>query len=149
MTFDSHQRALLASLADVLIPASEGFPSASEAGVAGQALDQVLVSRPDLAVGLKKLLAQAGTRPAAEFVAQLRASDPMSFGILAELIPGAYFLNPHVRSKLGYHGQGPRPIDPDAEQVEESLLRAVTDRGPIYRPTPGNTTPASPPAGHG
>ena len=137
MTFDSHQRALLASLADVLIPASEGLPSASEAGVAGDALDQVLVLRPDLAGGLKKLLAQAGTRPAPEFVAQLRSSDPMSFGILAELIPGAYFLNPYVRTKLGYHGQGPRPIDPDADQLDESLVRAVIDRGPIYRPTPG------------
>ena len=94
------------------------------------------MSRPDLAAGLKKLLAQAGARPAAEFVAQLQSSDPTSYGILAELIPGAYFLNPQVRSILGYHDQGPRPINPDADRLDESLLQAVIDRGPIYRPTP-------------
>ena len=43
MTFDPTERAVLAGLADVLIPAGEGgFPSASEAGVAGQVLDEVL-----------------------------------------------------------------------------------------------------------
>ena len=136
MTFDANERAVLARLADVLIPAGEGFPSAHEAGVAGDGLDQVLALRPELAAGLKKILALAGDRPAAEVVAQLQASDPIGFGILAELIPGAYFLNPHVRSKLGYHGQSPRPIDPHADYLEEGLLEAVTARGPMYRATP-------------
>ena len=49
MTFDSNERAVLAALADVLIPAAEGFPAASQAGVAGGGLDAVLSFRPDLA----------------------------------------------------------------------------------------------------
>ena len=36
MTFDDQDRALLAQLADVLIPAGENMPSASQAGVAGR-----------------------------------------------------------------------------------------------------------------
>ena len=62
MTFDEDERAILASLADVLIPAGDGFPSASEAGVAGEGLDQVLAFRPDLATALKSILAFARGR---------------------------------------------------------------------------------------
>ena len=136
MTFDATERAVLAGLADVLIPAGDGFSSASEAGVAGQVLDEVLSVRPDLAAGLKKLLASAKGKPAAEFLAELQNVDPASFGLLAELVPGAYFLNPQVRASLGYHGQGPHPIDPRPDYLDDGLLQSVIDRGPIYRPTP-------------
>src|SRR5678815_4258178 len=136
MTFDATERAVLAGLADALIPAGEGFSSASEAGVAGQLLDEVLSVRPDLGAGLKKLLASANGKPAAEFLAELQNVDPASFGLLAELVPGAYFLNPQVRASLGYHGQGPHPIDPRPDYLDDGLLQSVIGRGPIYRPTP-------------
>ena len=137
MTFDPTERALLANLADVLIPAGEGFPSASEAGVADAGLDQVLSVRPDLAAGLKKILASASGRPPAEVVVELQTKDPAGFGVLAEVVPGAYFLNPQVRAKLGYRGQGARPIDPRADYLEDGLLQSALKRGPVYRPTPG------------
>lgn len=137
MTFDANERSVLAGLADVLIPAGEGFPSASEAEVAGEGLNQVLSVRPDLAAGLKQLLVSARGRPPVEVVADLRKSDPAGFGILAELVPGAYFLNPQVRERLGYHGQGPRPFDPRPDYLEDDLLQSVMNRGPIYRPTTG------------
>lgn len=136
MPFDPHERSTFASLADILIPAGDGFPAASAAGVAGDGLDQVLSLRPDLAQGLKELLAAADKHPASEFVAQLKESDPAGFGLLAELVPAAYFLNPDVRAKLNYHGQGPRPIDPQPDYLDDGLLQSVVDRGPIYRPTP-------------
>ena len=136
MTFDSNERALLAALADILIPAGKDFPSASKAGVAGEGLDQVLSARIELAAGLKKLLALANGRAAAEYVAELQNSDPASFSILAEIVPGAYFLNPEVRAKLGYHGQGPQPIDPHPDYLDDGLLQSVIDRGPVYRLTP-------------
>ena len=137
MTFDATERAALAVLADVLIPAGDGFPSASEAGVAGDGLDQVLLVRPDLAAGLKQLLAAARGLSAAEFVAQLQNHNSADFRLLAELVPGAYLLNPEVRAKLGYHGQNPRPIESRADYLDEGLLQAVIDRGSVYRPTPG------------
>jgi len=137
MTFDGNERALLADLADVLIPAGEGFPSAREAGVSGDGLDQVLTFRPDLAAGLKNILATARGRPATEFVAELQTQNPDAFGILAEVVPGAYFLNAQVGAKLGYHGQDPRAINPRPDYLDDGLLQSVVDRGPIYRPTPG------------
>ena len=136
MTFDANERAVLAALADVLIPAAEGFPAASQAGVADEGLDAVLSFRPDLAGGLKSLLASARGRAAAEVVADLKEEDPASFGLLAEIVPGAYFLNPRVRALLGYAGQVPHPIDPHPEYLDDGLLQSVLDRGPIYRPTP-------------
>ncbi len=137
MSFDSDERRLLGELADVLIPAGEGFLSASEAGVSGAGLDQALSFRPDLADGLKRLIAAARGRSATEFVAELRRSDAEGFGLLAEFVPGAYFLNPRVREKLGYAGQSARSIDPHPDYFDEGLLQSVIDRGPIYRATPG------------
>jgi len=137
MTFDTNQRALLATLADVLIPAGDGFPSASQAGVAGEGLDQVISFRPDLASGLMKVLERAKGYPPADALADLEKNDPAAFGVLAEFVPGAYFLNPRVRDQLGYGGQAPRAIDPHPDYLDDGLLQSVLDRGPIYRPTPG------------
>jgi hypothetical protein len=139
MSLTAAERARLAALADVLIPAGDGFPAASQAGVAAEGIDQVLAVRPDLEEPLRTLLA-AAERPAAEAVAGLKAARPDLFGALAEAVPGAYFLNPEVRRRLGYGGQSPRPIDPRPDYLDDGLLQSVIDRGPIYRPTP-------PPAG--
>jgi hypothetical protein len=136
---DPNQRLMLAQLADVIIPADGNFPSASEAGVAGNGLDETICYRPDFVPGLKLLLenAAAAGRPAAEFLTQLRCTDPAAFGLLTEVVASAYFLNAQVKAKLGYAGQGPRPIEPHPDYLEEGLLQSVIDRGPIYRPTPG------------
>jgi hypothetical protein len=136
MNLTPEERQLLASLADCLIPAGSGFPSASVAGVANQGLDQLLAVRPDLLDPLKGLLLRAKDRSPAEFLQELQANDPVSFAILAESVPGAYFLNPNVRAKLKYDGQSARPIDPREDYLEDGLLQSVIDRGPIYRPTP-------------
>ena len=136
MNLTSAERQLLAALADLLIPAGNGFPSASEAGAANEGLDQLLAVRPDLLNPLKSLLLRARDRSPTEFIAELQRNDSAAFGVLAELVPGAYFLNPDVRTKLKYDGQSARPIDPREDYLEDGLLQSVIDRGPIYRPTP-------------
>ena len=141
MTLTPTERQLLAKLADILIPAGSEFPSASEAGVAHHGLDQLLEVRPDLLDPLKALLLRARGRSPDEFCRDLRANDPAAFGVLAELVPGAYFLNADVRAKLKYDGQSGRPIDPRADYLDDGLLQSVIDRGPIYRPTPSTQQP--------
>jgi hypothetical protein len=140
MNLNTEERSVLAGLADVLIPAGDGFPAASMAGVTSEGLDRLLAVRPDLTPGLKKLLSAAKGREPAEVMAELKATDPAGFGILTELVPGAYFMNPDVRSALGYDGQVPHPIDPRPDHLEDGLLQSVIDRGPVYRSTPGNET---------
>ena len=56
MIVSDSRRATLASLADVLIPAGAGMPSASEAGVAGKWLDEFLDARPELGEHLVRIL---------------------------------------------------------------------------------------------
>ena len=136
MSFDQTSRDVFAGLADVLIPAGENMPSASGADVAGHRLDQVLTARPDLADALNDIINQARDREPAEVVADLQANDQAAFGVLAEIVPGAYFMNPNVQQAIGYAGQGSRPIDPRPDYMEDGLLESVIRRGPIYRPTP-------------
>jgi hypothetical protein len=136
VTFDPEERAVLGALADVLIPAGEGLPSASDAGVARDGLDQVLSFRPDLVDALKRLIAAARGCSAAAFVAELPRNDPAGFALLAELVPGAYFLNARVREELGYTGQKARPIAPRSDDLDDDLLQPVIERGQIYRATP-------------
>ncbi len=136
MMFSDQDRQLLAALADVLIPAADGMPSASQADVAGRGLDQVLTARPDLDAGLSDVLNQASGLDPAQFIADLQANDAAAFGVLAEIVPGAYFMNQEVRQAIGYAGQGPRTIDPRPDYMDDDLLASVIRRGPIYRPTP-------------
>ena len=136
MTFDPARRAILAGLADVLIPAGDGMPSASAAGVAEAGLDQVLVAVPSLAASLADVLAMAEGREPAEVVASLARTDPTAYGILTEVVTAAYFMNPEVRQAVGYTGQGPTPLDPRVDYMEDGLLESVIKRGPIYRTTP-------------
>src|SRR2546430_2504572 len=137
MSIDANESAVFAALADVLIPASEGFPSASEAGVAAEGLDEVLLFRPDVVTGLKNLLTSSRGQPPVEAVAVLQENDPDGFGLLTEIAAGAYFLNPQVLAKLGYTVQEPKPIDLHPDYLDDGLLQAVLNRGPIYRRTPG------------
>jgi hypothetical protein len=136
MNLTPEERQLLAALADLLIPAGSGFPSASEAGVAREGFDQLLTVRPDLLDPVKSLLLRAKDHSSAEFLQELQANDPAAFAVLAEAVPGAYFLSSDVRAKLKYDGQSARPIDPREDYLDDGLLQSVIDRGPVYRPTP-------------
>jgi len=59
VNFDPAQRAVLAGLADVLIPAGDGMPSASAGAVAEEGLNQVLAALPNLGASLADVLARA------------------------------------------------------------------------------------------
>jgi hypothetical protein len=141
MKFDQEERALFAALADVLVPAGDGMPSASQAGVADQWLDAVIVARPDLVNALKDVLGKARQHNPSETVAEWRSQDQAAFEVLAEIVPAAYFMNPEVQQAIGYAGRHPRPIDPRPDYMDHGLLESVIRRGPIYRPTPSAAPP--------
>jgi hypothetical protein len=128
----------LAAAGDVLIPKGDGMPSASEAGVAMRWLDEVLRLRPDFGPQLAAVLDRIKGADLAAAMERLRAEDPAGFAVLAEVVAGGYFLNPEVRSSIGYPGQQSVPIEheepPDYEQ--DGLIASVIARGPVYRPTP-------------
>jgi hypothetical protein len=136
--FDAERRAVLAAVADVLIPKGDGMPSASEAGVAARWLDEVLRLRPDFGPPLAAVIDRVKGVDPADAVVRVRGEDPAGFGVLAEVVAGGYFLNPEVRKAIGYPGQQSVPIQqedpPDYEQ--DGLIASVIARGRVYRPTP-------------
>ena len=138
VVFDAAARARLAALADALIPAADGMPSASEAGVAGEWLDAVLTAEPGFAGPLAAVLEHADVADPAGALKRIETTDPGGWGTLTTVVAGAYFLNPEIAQRVGYPGRRAIPIDADAEPdwAQDGLLDSVKSRGPIYRPTP-------------
>ena len=138
VVFDAGRRAVLAAVGDVLIPNADGMPSASEAGVAMRWLDELLRMRSDFGPQLAAVLDSINGADLAAAVERLRAEDPAGFGVLAEVVAGGYFLNPQVRSAIGYPGQESVPIEHEqpADYERDGLIASVIVRGPVYRPTP-------------
>lgn len=134
---DAPIRAVFLSIADVLIPEAEGMPAASQVGV-GDLLDRLLGLRPDLAEAFQRGIAACtgqAPRPATE---RLNREDPQALSAIGLIAAAAYYMTPKVRALIGYKGQESRPADPDETPayVSNGMLKVVTDRGPIFRPTP-------------
>ncbi len=135
------QRQTFAGIADVLIPAAEGMPSATQVGAHQEILDRAVELRPDLRPAFfRGLNAVAGQDPttAAE---HLNSKDPEALGAIGTLASAGYYMLQEVRDLIGYPGQENRPITIEEEPayVREGMLQEVIDRGPIYRRTPPNT----------
>jgi hypothetical protein len=135
---DADARARLAALADALIPAGDGMPSASEAGVAGEWLDAVIAAEPGFGPALAAVLADADVADPAGELRRIESTDPGGWGVLTTVVAGAYFLNPAIAERIGYPGRRAIPVDadPSPDWLEDGLLDSVKSRGTIYRPTP-------------
>ncbi len=129
---DDDARQTLIGLADLLIPASERMPSASQAGVGDTWIDRAMTARPDWVADLVALLARARGKEYRVILAELQTSEPATFTMLTEMVAGAYFMNPAVRALIGYPGQQAIAIKQVDEGLEE-LMAPVIQRGPIYR----------------
>ena len=138
MTFTDAQRAIFSGLADVLVPASEHMPAASEVDISGAGLDRVLRARPDLQAPLAGVLTEeAGIDPTAR-IHDIQRNDPAGFEALALAATGGYYTDASVRDLIGYPGQtydASRVTVPDID-ISDPMLQRVVARGPIYRPTP-------------
>ena len=132
------ERAVFAGLADVLIPAAEGMPAASDVDVHGAMLDSILGLRPDLSEAFQRGLAAAAGKPPADAAEALNRDDAEALGAIGIVASAGYYMSPAVRELIGYPGQVKRPPDPDEtpEYVANGMLQQVIDRGSIFVPTP-------------
>ncbi|MFC0548010.1 hypothetical protein [Kutzneria chonburiensis] len=132
---DDNLRRWLGGVADELIPAGDGMPAATEAGVAGGQLDLVLAVRPDLARALNRAWALAGEHEPAPALRLLADLDPRAHQALLEIVSGGYYTSSLVRRLLNYTGQQPVPVRPEDHPayLAEGLLDRVVERGPVHR----------------
>ena len=131
-------RATLAGLADVLVPAADGMPSASEIGVHERWVDRAIAARPDLAERLEAVLAVAAGRDPEAEVARLQAEEDEEFRMLLLVVTSAYYLSPKVKRLIRYPGQ--RAVEVFADQAEHDLRDGILDpviaRGSVWRAPP-------------
>ena len=140
-------RRRFAELADALIPGADGMPAPSSIGIGAQQLDVVLSSRPDLADGLRRALASSyDERDPIGWVETLAGLDPPAYEALVTAVVAGYYMHADVKRRLGYPGQTGQAVRGDAfpDYLTDGLLERVYERGPIYRPTPGEGAPESP-----
>ncbi len=139
-SLDADERATLSAIADFLIPAADGMPSAAE--VLGDArLRFVLAARPDLVEPLRAALRAEVGDDIGGRLERLERDDPTVLGALQLVVVAGYYTDKRVRELIGYPGQ--MAIDIRSWEyptyLEEGLIDAVLARGPVWRdPTTGD-----------
>jgi hypothetical protein len=131
---DAARKATFAAVAEHLIPAAHGMPSAGEI-VGDVRLRFVLGARPDLAEPLRAALRdELGPDPAAR-LATLERDEPASHAALLHVVVFGYYTDADVRERLGYPGQEARTLYswkvPDF--IQEGLTDQVLARGPVWK----------------
>ncbi|HUS23275.1 MAG TPA: hypothetical protein VMZ66_14825 [Aeromicrobium sp.] len=127
------ERTVLRQIADSLIPAAHGMPSAAEI-VTDDRLAFVLRARPDLLEPLK-----ASLRPelSPDVPARLEGlkEEPTNVSALQLTIVAGYYTDKRVKELIGYPGQ--MAIDVKSwlvpPYIEEGLIDAVLARGATWR----------------
>ncbi len=126
--------AILVGIADHLIPAAHGMPSARDVLTADR-LRFVLNARPDLAEPIRRALRDGlGDDPAAR-LAGLAEADPAALNALQLAIVGGYYTDKTVRELIGYPGQEAITIRSweVPSYVDEGLIDVVLARGAVWR----------------
>jgi hypothetical protein len=131
---DAAERATLSAVADRLIPAAGGMPSAADV-LGDDRLRFVLNARPDLIEPLR-----AGLRPdlGDDVHARLDAlgrDEPATLGALQLVIVAGYYTDRGVRELIGYPGQMALELRSweYPAYLEEGLIDAVLARGQVWR----------------
>ncbi len=165
-SLDAAERATLSAIADRLIPAAHGMPSAAEV-LDDARLRFVLNARPDLVEPLRAALRHELGDDSAARLESLGRDEPSTLGALQLVIVAGYYTDARVRELIGYPGQMALEVRSweYPAYLEEGLIDAVLARGPVWRdPATGqravdagaprtyaerwSTEPGSPEGGH-
>jgi hypothetical protein len=130
---DPARQAVLAGVADELIPAAHGMPSASSV-LDRRRIEFVLGARPDLLEPLSAALRPGLGDSAAERLEAL-AGEPANLDALQLTVVAGYYSDTDVRDRIGYPGQVARPVNPFdyPEYLAEGLIERVAERGRVWR----------------
>ena len=128
------EREILAAIADRLIPAAQGMPSAAEV-LTDDRLRFVLNARPDLIEPLRAALRPALGPDLTARLGALGRDEPAVLYALQLVIVAGYYTDKRVRELIGYPGQ--MAIELRSWELptylDEGLIDAVLARGPVWR----------------
>src|SRR4051794_14995199 len=127
------ERATFAAIADHLIPAAHGMPSAADV-VNADRVEFVLRARPDLAAPLHAALRSDLGSDVPHRLAGL-VEEPTCLSALQLTIVAGYYTDKGVRELIGYPGQMAIEVKSwlVPEYIEEGHIDAVLARGPVWR----------------
>jgi hypothetical protein len=128
------ERATLSAVADRLIPAAHGMPSAADV-VGDDRLRFVLNARPDLLEPLRAALRPTLGDDVPARLDRLGRDEPATLAALQLVLVAGYYTDRRVRELIGYPGQ--MALDIRSWQVpaylDEGLVDALLARGPSWR----------------
>jgi hypothetical protein len=134
VSLDATERATLNAIADRLIPAAHGMPSAADI-VGDDRLRFVLNARPDLLAPLRAALRPGLGDDVGARLNALGRDEPSTLGVLQLVIVAGYYTDRTVRELIGYPGQMALELHSweYPAYLEEGLIDAVLARGPVWR----------------
>jgi hypothetical protein len=130
---DANARATFAAVADHLIPAAHGMPSAAEV-VNDDRIAFVLRARPDLAQPLNAALrVDLGSEVQSRL--DKLVDEPANLSALQLTIVAGYYTDKRVRELIGYPGQMAIEVKSwlVPEYLDEGHIDAVLARGSVWR----------------
>ncbi len=136
---DPSERATLTAIAERLIPAADGMPSAADV-LGDDRLRFVLAARPDLVEPLRAALRSDLGDDVQARLETLGRDEPATLGALQLVIVAGYYTDRRVRELIAYPGQMALEVRSWEYPIylEEGLIDAVLARGPVWRdPTTG------------
>jgi hypothetical protein len=130
---DAAARQVFTAIADHLIPAAHGMPSAAEV-VTDDRINFVLKARPDLEAPLSAALRSDLGNDVAGRLAALEA-EPANLSALQLTIVAGYYTDKRVRELIGYPGQLAIEVKSwlVPEYLDEGHIDAVLARGSVWR----------------
>lgn len=133
-SLEAGERATLSAIADRLIPAAHGMPSAAEV-VGDDRLRFVLRARPDLLEPLRAALRPGLGDEVAARLDALGRDDPATLAAMQLVIVAGYYTDARVRGLIAYPGQMALELRSweYPAYLEEGLIDAVLARGDVWR----------------
>jgi hypothetical protein len=133
-SLDAGERATLSAIADQLVPAAHGMPSAADV-LDDDRLRFVLNARPDLFEPLRAALRGELGDDVQSRLDALGRDEPSTLGVLQLVIVAGYYTDRRVREQIGYPGQMALELRSweYPAYLEEGLIDAVLARGSVWR----------------
>lgn len=136
-TYTERERALLARLCELMIPASEDRPSAANPELFKDILSRLAtqgsVLKPALATLAALSLDELATSEQVTVINQHREGHSTFFQTFESQVIQAYYANSTVLTSLGVNAPSPYPGGYDVQETDWSLLDPVRGRKPFYR----------------